>query len=1053
MHPLHAITLTYLGEIQKQRAQTHSTEELSYRDYLGKFLRGIVPALGKPAAFTGEGRKITWGRPDYTVTDGLRVIGYIEAEALGVALTQLKGHAEHQNARFRENLHNFLLTNHTEFRLYRGGKEVAAAQLPEPPATGTVTVSDASLDALQGLFENFLDASTPAAVSAEDLARQLAKRARFLRVAADAMLSHDDSPLHPYWNLYRDTLFADISKEKFADVYAQTFAYGLFLAWLNTDKEPFDRETALHALPRAVPPIRVLLTFAGGDELPEAFLWTVDGLCADLDAANKATATQHTAGIQDPLIHFYEPFLAAYDPQLRERAGVYYTPDPVVDFLVRAVDDLLKRDFGKDMGLADDSVRLLDPATGTATFLARAYRQVHQTMLASGEGGLWPDRARNHVAKHFYGFERLPAAYTLAHVKLRQQMSEMGVTLGDADRLPIFLADTMMNRVPEQLALPGANILSREIREAARVRDQEEILVVLGNPPYNVKSDNPSKDSSGELTFIGDLVQTYYTVDGQPLGERNSKSLQDDYVKFIRFAQWRIERSGQGIVGFITNNSYLTEPTFRGMRRSLMKTFDDIYILDLHGNSTKRERSPDGTEDKNVFDIKQGVAIALMVRREGGGKGEAKVYHADLHGSRQGKYDALRESGLDSIQDVFSPSAPLYRFKDTAIDLLAEYSAGWSVNDVFTLSTTGFKTHRDHFAIAFDEATLEARMSDLRGSLSDDQIRERYRLPDTPDWSLADARAAIRADGQWKGKIMACAYRPFDDRLCYLNSTAMDRPRPELMLHGHPPNLMLITSRQGEAVGEDEWQVIHATRYPADTNLFRRGGNQIYPLWLFPTEQEKAFGMEQRSNLSPAFMTALQERVGDTPAPDDVFHYAYAVFHAPTYRTRYAAFLKTDFPRLSLPPDAESFQALAALGAKLTALHLLEAPELKNHGIGFPVGGDHMVKKMRREDRYVRPIDDGRLGRVRLNDTEYFENVPLAAWEFQVGGYQSAFKWLDDRKDRALSEDDITHYRRMLAAMRETAALLPQLDAAFLRLLSANETLASAAVAEENSVP
>jgi hypothetical protein len=492
---------------------------------------------------------------------------------------------------------------------------VLSAPLPNPPEQGAISVPDTALDALQALLERFLDGATPGAVTAEDLARQLAKRAGFLRAAADAMLSQPDSPLHPFWNLYKETLFADIDKDKFADVYAQTFAYGLFLAWLSSDHKPFDRATAMSALPRAVPPIRVLLKGAGEDELPPSFQWIVDGICADLDAASKATATQHTAGIQDPLIHFYEPFLAAYDPQLRERAGVYYTPDPVVDFLVRAVDDLLQRDFGKDTGLADNSVRLLDPATGTATFLARAYRQVHQTLTERGDAGLWPDTARDHVAKHFYGFERLPAAYTLAHVKLRQQLAEMGVSLGDNDRLPIYLADTMMNKVPEQLTIPGANILSKEIRDAAEVRDKEKILVVLGNPPYFGKSDNPSKDSLGHATFIGALIQTYYQIDGVPLGEKNPKWLQNDYVKFIRFAQWRIERSGQGIVAFITDNSYLDNPTFRGMRRSLMQTFDEIYILDLHGNSNKKERAPDGGEDKNVFDIKQGVAICLMVKR------------------------------------------------------------------------------------------------------------------------------------------------------------------------------------------------------------------------------------------------------------------------------------------------------------------------------------------------------------------------------------------------------------------------------------------------------
>ena len=601
MHPLHSLTVTYLTEIRDQRAQFNSTDELSYRDFLGKFLRGTADALGRKAAFTGEAKKITFGRPDYEVTHGLKVVGYVEAEALGTPLAQLTGSAKTQNARFRENLHNFLLTNHTEFRLFIGGKETVSALLPEPPEHGAVKVTEAALDSLQTVLETFLDTATPAAVTPQAIASQLAHRARALRFAADALLSHDDSPLHSLWNLYKVTLFDGITAKKFADVYAQTFTYGLFLAWLNTDKKPFDRQTALQAIPKTVPPIRVLLQFSGND-LPEEFHWIVDGICSDLDAAAKEAATKHPAGIADPLIFFYETFLSAYDPALRERAGVYYTPDPVVDFLVRAVDDLLISEFQKPEGLADPSVRLLDPATGTATFLARAYRQVHQTMTENGNSGVWPDRARNHLAKHFYGFERLPAAYTLAHVKLRQQLAELGVTLSDTDRLPVYLADTMMNHVPDQMKLPGADVLSKEIRDASQVRDQEQILVLLGNPPYNVKSDNPSKDSAGKLTFIGDLIQKYYWVDGQPLGERNPKSLQDDYVKFIRFAQWRIERSGSGIVAFITNNGYLDNVTFRGMRQSLMKTFDDIYILDLHGDIG--DQLPEAEiANQNVFDI------------------------------------------------------------------------------------------------------------------------------------------------------------------------------------------------------------------------------------------------------------------------------------------------------------------------------------------------------------------------------------------------------------------------------------------------------------------
>ncbi len=614
MHILHAVTHTYLEDLRKQNAQPGSTPELSYRPALSNFLTGAAAALGRVASFTNEAKLSKFGRPDYVVADGLKRIGEIEAEAWNADLAHLTGSAKKQNDLFRENLPNFLQTNHFDFRLFADKHLVAQARLPVPAATGQIIVSESTLNDVQAVLERFLDSASPPAQSAEAIAAQLAKRAVFLRDEAQKLLANPQSTLEEIYSLYKETLFADIDRVKFADVYAQTFTYGLFLAWLSTDKTPFVLADALSAIPKAVPPIRVLLKFGGDDDLPPEFEWIVKGICTDLTNADKEAATKHKAGIADPLVAFYETFLGEYDPTLRKSAGVYYTPDSVVDFLVRAVDSLLQTHFNKLEGLADESVRLLDPATGTGTFLARAYRQVKDTMTENGDGGTWPDRAKDHVAVHFNGFERLPAAYTLAHVKLRQQMEILGVPLGNDTRLPVYLADTMMNHVPEQGVLPGQNILSREIRDAAAVRNGENILVILGNPPYFGKSDNASTDSKGKPTFIGKLMETYYQVDGVPLGEKNPKWLQNDYVKFLRFAQWRVERTGQGIVAFITDNSYLDNPTFRGMRRSLSKTFDEIYLLDLHGNSKKKETPPEGGKDENVFDITQGVAICLMVK-------------------------------------------------------------------------------------------------------------------------------------------------------------------------------------------------------------------------------------------------------------------------------------------------------------------------------------------------------------------------------------------------------------------------------------------------------
>ena len=639
---LEVIAKTYLTQIRDQQAQSHSTAELSYRDYLGQFLRDTTLALGKTSQFTGEAKKIVVGRPDYEVTDGLKIIGYVEAEALDVSLTNLTGSAKSQNERFRQNLYCFLLTNHLDFFLYVGGTLIHTAKLPSPPAYGAVTVSVAALADLETLLLRFLSESNPAARSSEDVARQLAKRARDLRFAADVLLSHDDSPLHSFWNAYKQTLYADLSAEKFADVYAQTFTYGLFLTWLNNDKGVFDRAHALLAIPETVPPIQVLLEFGGGKKLPPEFIWIIDGICADLNAADKEAALKTFVDGRDPIMHFYETFLAAYDPQLRERRGVYYTPDSVVEYIVAAVDNLLQKEFGKQEGLADPSVTLLDPAVGTATFLAHAYRHVHNTLQARGDVGLWPGRAVKHLAKHFYGFELLPAAYTLAHLKLRSLLMELKAPIPDDVRLPVYLTNTLEEGIKQQVALPFTEELIKEAENAALVKSSDNILVVLGNPPYSGHSANPSRNEKGELTFIGALIQDYMKVDGRPLGERNPKWLQDDYVKFLRFAEWRIAKTGQGIVAFITNHGYLDNPTFRGMRQHLMKTFDALYVYDLHGNSKKKERSPDGSKDENVFDIQQGVAICLLVKRpKGGGAAESEVFHADLFGTRHQKYARL----------------------------------------------------------------------------------------------------------------------------------------------------------------------------------------------------------------------------------------------------------------------------------------------------------------------------------------------------------------------------------------------------------------------------
>ncbi len=1031
---LKSILKDYLTRIREQRAQPNSSAELSYRDHLSWLFAEVAKELKHDSTrFTNEaktGAEVP-GRPDYAVTDGLNEIGYVEAESLTTDLDHMAGATLEQNKRLKENLHNFLLTNHFDFQLFVDGKKVLSARLPEPPEQGKITVSDAVVEDFQRLLDRFLDAAAPPATSAEAIAKAMARRARLLRFAAEELLSHENGPLHGYWEAYKETLYPDMEAKEFADVYAQTFTYGLFMTWLNNESLiPFDRENAMAHLPKAIPPIRTLLRFGGGEDLPDELVWIVDGICADLAGANPGAVFKTMADGRNPMVHWYETFLAAFDPQKRERVGVYYTPDAVVDFIVRAVDDLLVTRFDKPTGLADPSVVLLDPAVGTGTFLDHAYRKVHATMLARNEFGQWKGRAKDHLSANFHGFEILPAAYTLAHIKLRHTLDDLGADIGETDRLPVYLTNSLEESVPQQTNMPFTGVLAKEANLAAEVKKSKPVLVVIGNPPYSGHSANPSKHADGSLTHIGKLMQEYFQVDGHSLNERNPKWLQDDYVKFIRFAQDRIERTGHGVVGFVTNHGYLDNPTFRGMRQSLLRTFDEIYVYDLHGNTKKKETAPDASKDENVFDIQQGVAICLLVKRTKSPE-DAVVRHADLYGPRSEKYDTLHASTLESVPwTELTPVSDSYLFVPQDRTLFEEYERGWKVTDIFPINGVGMTTARDGYVIDYDASEVIKRARAFRDAEgSDADICKRLGIPLKMGWNVASARRMIQSETDLASFVKPILYRPFDQRVIFYHDSLVWRTVKHVMRHMLAgKNIALSTTRSTE-VGDVFSHVFASRQLLNHHTVSLKEVNYVFPLFTFPSETGLSFTKVRQPNLAPAFVAAVKERIGCEPTPEDIFHYIYGVLHAPTYRSRYAEFLKRDFPRIPLPPDDAAFRACAEVGEKLVALHLLEAPSLNDPGIGYPIAGDHQVKKMRAVDRY-----NAQTQRIMLNEKQYFENVTPETWDFRVGGYQPAYKWLDDRNGRFLTDADITHYRKALAAMRDTVGLLPEADAAFGRL-------------------
>ena len=981
---------------------TGKASEHSYRPALQTLLEspGGLKAINEPkrAGYTGFA-------PDFVVRRGEIPIGLVEAKDVPIRLDGLTGHDRKQLDLYLKSSPNFIQTNHLLFRHFVSGEvreEVEIGRLKG----GSLSFAENAYDDLAAFLRNYAHVTAPTLASPRELATTMADMAQQIAALIRASMA-DSDPLKTELAAFSQTLIPDLTGDQFADMYAQTLAYGLFAARVNhTGKSTaFTLNNAFWDLPATNPFLRRFFQTIA-PEMDGRVRWQVEILTdllahADIDSILRDFGRKTRQ--EDPVVHFYETFLSEYNPALREQRGVYYTPEPVVSYIVRSVDHLLREQFNRPDGLADPRTFILDPATGTGTFLYFVIEEIHAALTGKNQAGMWNEYVTDKLLPRLFGFELLMAPYAVAHMKLGIQLHDLGYDLSSGQRLGVFLTNTLEQATAAEEHL--AAFISSEAREADAIKRDKPIMVVLGNPPYSGHSANKGQ-------WIKDRVRDYYFVDGQPLGERNPKWLQNDYVKFIRFGQWRIDETGLGVLAFITDNGYLDNPTFRGMRQHLLSTFDDIYILNLHGNRRKREKAHDGSPDENVFDIQQGVAIGIFVKRPlspiVGAVREppaARVHYADLWGKRENKYRLLLEHDLADTdwQDV-EPTTPFYLFTPQNVDLREEFEEAISVAKIHPIYSMGITSGDDHRLVAFGREELQ------------DQF---------PDSS----------------KVINIDYRPFDVRNLYYDVDLLARARNDFMQHlSHPSNYALNTLRRprNEYVGN-----FFVTTRPTDKCIISSLDNaHVFPLYTYP--QPDAFRMFDISdwppgphgrtpNLSPDFVRDFEKQLGltfvsdgrgdleTTFGPEDIFDYAYAVFHSPEYRARYAEFLKIDFPRLPLTSDCELFKALAGLGARLVDLHLLRVPvELIT---GFPVGGDNSVAA-----GYPK-YDEGQQ-RVFINKAQYVSGVEPDVWAFKVGGYQVLDKWLKDRRGRTLTFDDVMHYQRVVAALSETMQIMEQIDEA-----------------------
>jgi predicted helicase len=562
----------------------------------------------------------------------------------------------------------------------------------------------------------------------------------------------------------------------------------------------------------------------------------------------------------------------------------------------------------------------------------------------------------------------------------------------------------------------GMGSLSEESHSAGKVKKDQPILVILGNPPY-------SGHSANKGNWISKEIREYHRVDGKDLGEKNPKWLQDDYVKFIRFAQWKIDQAGEGVLGFITNHSYLDNPTFRGMRQSLLNSFDHVYILDLHGNSKKKERCPDGSKDENVFDIRQGVAIILAVKKPGL---EKKISHADLWGLREEKSAWLKKNGLDNTKwKPFTPKSPFYFFVPRDEKQLAKYEQFPKVTDILPVNSVGVVTSRDKFAIASDKEDLERRIRMFRDeNLSADILKKAFHLKDKAKWKVNKARKKVRDEDDWEKFILPILYRPFVRQWIFYHDAVIERARREVMYHLVRNNLALLICRQQNKLG-----FYHA--FIADTMgescVVSNGTREIsyfFPLYLYPAEDlYNGGGKYQRDvNINQALLPGLSKAYGRKASAENVFCYIYAVLYCNVYRDRYAEFLKSDFPRIPFTANAGLFSKMARYGGDLIELHLLKSKKLEKPVIKFQGRGDRRIDK---------PAYDSEKKLVKINPGQYFGPLPAEIWDYQIGGYRVMEKWLKDRKGKCLDLEAIKHYCKIATALKETVATQKKIDAAY----------------------
>jgi hypothetical protein len=1028
----------YLKDVYDTLAKGDAREE-SFYSHLKDLLESYGESINKETEVTISPRESEGGNPDFRVWDGESLItGYIEAKRPSIKDLSKVEDSE-QLKRYREAYPNLILTNFLEFRLYRNGKlfrEVGIGNLVSEISPENVVVLNE--DNFKELLNLFFDFVTPKITTPLALSEILSKKAKIMRdyIVLPSLKKEEDPYFIPLYNSFRTYLLRDLTKESFADLFAQTFTYGLFIAkyqyeLTKTSSLPFTTKTAYDFIQKTFGILREVFRVISTEDIPKDLAIIVDDI---IDILNHTEIFQLLSSYdgkeRDPIYHLYETFLFNYDPEKRKKLGVYYTPLQVVSFIVNSVHILLKDKnlFNASDGLAtyksdslEGSVTLLDPSSGTGTFFVKAIEKAIEEVKNkySNSQNFISQFISNHILQHFSAFEILIAPYVVCHLKTVLELSKHGFEFTDKDNLKIFLTNTLefFHKETEN-TIPGVfeRVLVQEQKEALSIKKQDKILIIIGNPPYSVSSQNEIDTK----TEFGKFYESY--KENVRKEEKNIQPLSDDYIKFIAFAHWKIKQTGKGIVAMITNNSYLDGLIHRDMRKKLIDDFDLIYILNLHGDAKRPKTTADGKKDENVFDIQQGVAISIFVKT--GKQTEKQVFYQELIGEREEKYKFLDTHDVSNVEWLkLDPKKPHWFFVPKEFGDEEKYKKFLSLKEIFTKYNAGIATGKDEVLVDFDKNRLIRKFSARDKALFELSFQNYITTNLIEKWYNEIQTTQIEK------QVIPYYYRPFDIRFTIYNSKILQRARKDLMDHLVKSNIALVVTK---ILSSESFQHAFIADGVGDRTFISTRGkeaNYYFPLWLHTSENKTQKQIhilnspeQKTSNINKEIIDLLSFSYGTPVSPEEIFYYIYAVLYSNIYREKYLEFLKIDFPRIPFTKDLNLFKKLSEIGKQLVEIHLLKSDLLNTTSSRFEGDGNESVKKV---------IYNAEEKRIYINENQYFTNVEPEVWNYFIGGYQVLSKWLKDRKEYRLTDEEIKTYIKIIKSLEQTIKLQKEIDSLY----------------------